>query len=615
MSIPTHKRVVALGFAAALALGPLPSCTPKPEEAGPTAEDFLDAVAERDTGSMSSLVDDPGTASTSVDATWDGLQAEGMDYTIAQVSQQGNVATVDYTLTWDLPRERHFSSDARMTLTRAGDTWTVRWQPAVLNTRLGSGQHLELRSVPADQASAVSSDGVDLVRPGVAYRVLVDPAAAGDPKAVASRVSAALTQARAVDASVPELDEAWLAGAVASEKSEVSAAVVSSAAQPTVRQALDGVAGVRLNEEAAMVTVNPDFAPDIVSRVGDLVRDQLQGDAGWSVNIVNENGGALEQLAGESPRPAPAVHISLDYAVQKAAESALEPLAGQQAMIVALRPSTGGILAVAQTPAADKQGNLATMGQYPPGSTFKIITGSAGMELQGLNPDSIVPCPGSMNIYGRIVTNYAGFSLGNVPLQSAFARSCNTTFADISTQLAPGQLKDVGKKFGLGVDMTIPGIDTLTGSIPVGEEELERTEAGYGQGADLASPFGMALVSATAARGAMPVPYLIDGQVTHVDEQVDPPRPETIEQLRRLMAAVTAPGGTAAGMSAGGDIRGKTGEAEINQGSHAWFTGYRVDDDIAFATLIVLGGGSESAVAATNRMFLNLDASRQSAPN
>ena len=116
----------------------------------------------------------------------------------------------------------------------------------------------------------------------------------------------------------------------------------------------------------------------------------------------------------------------------------------------------------------------------------------------------------------------------------------------------------------------------------------------------------MALVSATAARGAMPVPFLIQGAETKVTGQVDPPAPQTIDELRQLMAAVTAPGGTASSMSAEGDIRGKTGEAEINGGSHAWFTGYRADDDIAFATLVVLGGGSEAAVALTNTMLSNL---------
>ena len=212
-----------------------------------------------------------------------------------------------------------------------------------------------------------------------------------------------------------------------------------------------------------------------------------------------------------------------------------------------------------------------------------------------------------MDIYGRTVTNYAGFSLGTVPLETAFARSCNTTFADISTKLAPGELKALGKQFGLGLDMQIPGVETITGSIPEGEEPLDRTEAGYGQGLDLASPFGMALVSATAARGSLPEPYLVKGEDTRVNETPAPVDAKAIDELRQLMAAVTAPGGTAGGMSARGDIRGKTGEAEINGGSHAWFTGYRADDDIAFATLVVLGGGSEAAVAVTDRMLVKLD--------
>ena len=116
----------------------------------------------------------------------------------------------------------------------------------------------------------------------------------------------------------------------------------------------------------------------------------------------------------------------------------------------------------------------------------------------------------------------------------------------------------------------------------------------------------MALVSATAANGSTPMPYLISGRETKPSEELPAPNPHAIEELRGMMKAVTSPGGTASGFGAGGDIRGKTGEAEINGGSHSWFTGYR-DDDIAFATLIVLGGGSEAAVAVTDTMLRNID--------
>ena len=137
---------------------------------------------------------------------------------------------------------------------------------------------------------------------------------------------------------------------------------------------------------------------------------------------------------------------------------------------------------------------------------------------------------------------------------------------------------------------------------------MERTEAGYGQGADLASPFGMALVSATVAAGKTPMPTLLSNHKTKASEDAPAPDPHVLENVRDMMRAVVT-GGTASGMQAGGTIYGKTGEAEINEGSHAWFTGYR-EDDIAFATLVVLGGGSDTSVNITDNFLQKLDAYR-----
>ncbi|MCP1386615.1 penicillin-binding transpeptidase domain-containing protein [Corynebacterium sp. TA-R-1] len=604
------RRLIALLTSVVLVAAGLGACTPRPNDAEPTAAALLKALEERDLEALSSIVDTPSDAESSLTASWEGLQAEALSAELTGVSQTDNIATATYTLSWQLPRDRTFTYDAHMTLTQTAEEWTVRWQPAVIHPKLGAHQHLELRAIPARPASVVTSDGVEVLRPGVAYRVLVDTAGMRNAPDTAHRITTALDAARELDGAVPRVDAADLTASLEEARGTYSVALVPSVVKPKLDEVLDGTPGVRLNEEAAMVNVDPGFAPDIMARIGQLVGDDLEGEPGWSVSVVNENGAEYEQVERADPAPAPAVEVSLDHAVQLAAEQALEPVAGQQAMIVAIRPSTGGVLAVAQTPAADREGNLATTGQYPPGSTFKIITSAAGLQRQGLSPESVVPCPGTMNLYGRVVTNYAGFALGSVPLRTAFARSCNTTFADISTKLAPGELKAVGEQFGLGLDFTIAGLDTFTGSIPEGETPLERTEAGYGQGYDLVSPFGMALVSATAAHGSLPTPHLIAGEETQASGTAQPIDPHVIDQLRDMMASVTAPGGTAAGMSAGGDIRGKTGEAEIFGGSHSWFTGYRVDDDIAFATLVVLGGGSQAAVALTNSMLTNLDQAR-----
>ncbi len=582
-------------------------CTPKPIQAGPVAEQFLEAFAARDTETMGELVDDAATTTRLVERTWDGLQAEALELSEPQITQDENVATASYDVTWRLPRDRELSYRTRMMLTQTGGEWTVRWQPTIIHPQLGANQHLELRAVVPEKASVVSSDGAELMRPGVVHRLLVDTDALADADvgAIARAISTALRNAHERDETVRTVDARQLEAALAGAGGLYSVTTISAPQAPEVAAELAGFPEISLNEEAAMITVDPGFAPDLMARVGPLVADRLEGTAGWKVSIVNVNGAELGAVEYSAPEPAAAIHVSLDRAAQLAAEEAVDGLPeGAKGMLVAMRPSTGEILAVAQTRAADAEGNLALMGQYPPGSIFKIITAAAGVQLQGLNTTSIVGCPGTQNIYGRIVTNYQGFSLGNTTLENAFAQSCNTTFAEMSTRLEPGQLKDVGKSMGLGLDYGIPGLNTMTGSVPAGETPLERTEAGYGQGYDLASPFGFTIVSSTVAAGRRPVPYLIEGETTTVSENPDGPAPATIDQVRRMMRSVVT-SGTARGMTAEGEIHGKTGEAEVNDGSHAWFTGYR--GDLAFTTLVVYGGGSTVSVMATDRFLNRMD--------
>ncbi len=583
----------------------LAACTPKPQSAEPVVEEFFAKLAAGDFSGAAALTDQPDKVAQVLEETFTGLQAEAMTATITQTDAKETIATANYQLHWQLPKDRSLDYETTMTLNKVNDAWLIRWQPTALHPKLGANQHLELRAVNAQRASVVSSDGAEILAPGTVYRLLVDVNKVEDRKAAASTIAAALNTASQQDALVVPINAQELGDSLAEANGVYSVTTINKQSAGGIMGQLAGEPGVSFNEEAALVSKDPGFAPDIISRVAALVNEDLQGANGWQVAVVTHDGALVEDVEYHEAKAAPAVKVSLDHNVQQAAEEAVNKRPDMQAMMVAMRPSTGEILAVAQTDKADEQGDLALSGQFPPGSTFKIVTASAGIQDSGLNPDSIVPCPGTMNLYGRTVTNYNGFSIGNAPLRQAFARSCNTTFADISTQLQPGQLKDIGKQFGLGIDYDVPGLTTITGSIPQGDTPLERTEAGYGQGLTLVSPFGLALVSATAARGSTPTPTLVSGFETTQNETSTPPAPQTIEQLRELMGAVTEPGGTAAGMRAGGKIYAKTGEAEITGGSHAWFTGYR--DDIAFATLIVLGGGSESAVSITDNFFVTLD--------
>ncbi|WJZ03003.1 penicillin-binding transpeptidase domain-containing protein [Corynebacterium freiburgense] len=596
------KRVLAI--ASLVGLLAASACTPKPDLADPVVADFLAAVARGDMEIAANMSDQPDIAGSVLADSWAGMQAEGLTASIERVHTKDSIATATYTLTWDLPKDRTYSYTAEMTLSQTKGEWAVRWQPTLLHPKLGANQHLELRAIPAERAKVISSDGAEILSPGVVYRLLLNPTEADNITGTATRIANALDDAHRRDNTVPQISSQELAAKLSDVKETYSVAVLNEVQGKIIKEELRGVPGITLNAEAAMVRANPDFAPDIVSRVEKVVNKDLEGANGWQIAAVNPHGALIDDLEVHAPQPAPAVRISIDYNIQQAAQQAVDMRKEMKAMLVAIRPSTGEILAVAQTKKADEDGDIALMGQYPPGSTFKIITAAAGVMHEELTPDSIVPCPGTMEIGHRIVTNYNQFSRGNVPMDTAFAASCNTSFADISSRLEPGRLENVAKQFGLGLDYEIEGFNTLTGDVPDGKELVDRVEAGFGQGKDLASPFGMALVAATAANGKTPKPYLVPGHTTKVSEEVEPPSPEAIAALQRMMRSVVT-SGTARGMGAQGEIRGKTGEAEISGGSHAWFAGYR--DDVAFATLVVLGGGSESAVGITDHFFRQID--------
>src|SRR5690606_6206462 len=331
------------------------------------------------------------------------------------------------------------------------------------------------------------------------------------------------------------------------------------------------------------------------------VREQLEGVPGWSVLVVDGSGSTVRTLVEEPPRSGSTVAVGMDRAVQSAAEDAVEPVP-QQAMLVAVSVSTGDVLAVAQNPAADAEGPLALTGRYPPGSTFKVVTATAAMAQGGVTVDTPVPCPGTTVIGGRAVPNAGRFDLGTVPLRTAFARSCNTTFAQLAVQLAPDALPAAALRLGLGADYAVPGIVTLTGAVPASSETVLRAENGFGQGQVLASPFGVALAAAVVARGGPVVPQLIRDRPTEVLGPAAEPDPAQLEQLRTMMRAVVTEG-TATSLAGLGEVYGKTGTAEFTADgrAHGWFMGYR--GDVAFAVLVVDAGSAAPAVQVAQRFL------------
>ncbi len=264
-----------------------------------------------------------------------------------------------------------------------------------------------------------------------------------------------------------------------------------------------------------MLPTDESFAPAIVNEVKKSVTDQLNGQPGWRVVTVNQNGVDVDVLNEVAGDPAPSITISLDRAVQNAAQNAVNTT-GKKAMIVAIKPSTGEILAVAQNAAADADGPLATIGSVPAGFDVQDRSPPARpSSATWQRPTRCWGAPARWTSGTGPVPNYDAFDLGTVPMSRAFANSCNTTFAELASRMPPRGL-DPGRRAVRHRHRTTrwTGIPTVTGSVPPTVDLAERTEDGFGQGKVLVSPFGMALAAATVAAGKTPVPQLIEGRQT-----------------------------------------------------------------------------------------------------
>jgi cell division protein FtsI/penicillin-binding protein 2 len=581
------SRVVASVTVAAVVAASLNACTPKPNGPEPVAEQFFAALATGDTAAAAELSDKPAEARAALNEAWAGLQAIRLDAQILGSKYAEDTGSVTYRYTWHLPKNRTWTYDGQLNMVRDEGKWEVRWSATGLHPRLGEHQTFALRADPPRRASVNERGGTDVLVPGNLYHYALDAKSAG---------GALMQTARAVaDALRPfdnTVDPQRLAEQASSSKDPLSLITLRQSDHDRVAGAIGALPGVVVTPQAELLPTDDSFAPDIVSQVKTAVVDELDGQAGWRVVSVNQNGADVDVLNEVPSAPAPSVTISLDRSVQNAAQNAVNTT-GKKAMIVVIKPSTGEILAVAQNSAADTEGPLATTGLYPPGSTFKIITAGAAIDRDMATPNTLLACPGTMDIGHRTVPNYGGFDLGTVPMSRAFASSCNTTFAELASRMPPRGLTMAAAQYGIGPDYQVEGINTVSGSVPPTVNLAERTEDGFGQGKVVVSPFGMAMAAATVAAGKTPVPQLIEGRPATVTGDRTPITPKMLDGLRPMMQLVVT-NGTAKDLQGVGDVRGKTGEAEFEGGSHSWFAGYR--GDMAFAALIVGGGSSEYAV-------------------
>ncbi|AXE78395.1 penicillin-binding transpeptidase domain-containing protein [Streptomyces atratus] len=332
----------------------------------------------------------------------------------------------------------------------------------------------------------------------------------------------------------------------------------------------------------------------------DTLREKYGEKAGGTAGIetwiesADANGPDKTLLTLTKGRPGK-LQTTLDANAQAAAEVAVKKFS--QASVVAVRPSTGAIRAVANNPATGF--NAAMQGKQAPGSTMKIVTAAMLIEKGLASANQKIECPPTATYYSRTFKNLDGFSIPDGTLTTSFARSCNTAFIKLidDTKDDAALAKEARDVFGIGLDWQT-GVVSVDGSVP--EETGGEAAAQYiGQGTVQMNALNMASITATAKNGTFRQPILVDRSLDGrpIATASRSLSPSVSQQLTNMMRQTASWGtGKAAMASVGGDKGAKTGSAEVDgqATSNSWFTGF--SNDLAAAAVVQSGGhGGDAA--------------------
>jgi cell division protein FtsI/penicillin-binding protein 2 len=568
---------------------------------------FLGAWAKGDIAAAAQATDDPVAAQRVLQATRQALDSTAAELTPGAITTTKDATTMAFAASWTLAGlPTPWLYQGKLALAKGSDgQWRVHWQPPDVQPQLGTADTLVVNRTLPQRASILDGAGQPLVTERDTVTVGVEP-----------QLVANLDDLAAALASTLHVNATEVINAVGQAKPTDFVPVVTlrQADYRAVQAKIHDLPGTVFRTGTQLVGPSRHFAQPLIGQVGkptaealhqagpgylptdqiglsglqQVFNSQLAGTASATIEIHDAQGATLAQVGQFTGHPGSPVQTTLDTRVQQAADSALSGV-GLHAAIVAVRPSTGEILAVANSDSAPF--DIALAGQYPPGSTFKIVTATAVLSSGVAQPDTPVRCPGTVTIDGRTIPNENAFNLGTVSLTDAFAHSCNTSFALLSQKLPPGALDQAAAEYGFEAGWQLP-VSSFSGSYTPAKDGAGQAANAFGQGTDLVSPLSEALMAATVAHGSTPAPVLVAGQPATAKQPPPSPPAAILAPLSSFMRAVVTRG-TATNLAAvpGAAVFGKTGTAE--HGSTAppqadsWFTGYQ--GDLAFAVLVENG--------------------------
>ncbi|WP_205471864.1 penicillin-binding transpeptidase domain-containing protein [Nocardioides sp. SYSU D00038] len=589
----------------------------------PTVDDLAAALAARDLAGVPLAVGSAQAATTELAEITEDLSDIQPAVEVGDVTE-GDDGTATATLTWSWPVVEGgdaWTYDVEAELTETGGEWQVVWSPALVEPSLVEGERLRVSRTTPQRGDITGARGEVVVTERPVLRIGLDkPQVPEGGVAASARSLARLVGVDAADlvARAEAAGPKAFVEAITFRRDDVP---------PEVESGLAAIPGGRAIGGYLALAPTKDFAAPILGRVGEVTAEMVEeqpetyrpGDiagvsglqARYDERLRGTPGVDVEAVSGSAEEPGAArmlwqveavdgepLALSLYVRLQNRAEQALAGI-GPGSALVAVRPSTGEIVAAANGPGNDGQ-NLATYGRFAPGSTFKSVSALALLRA-GLTPESVVSCPSRLVVDGKPFKNYSDYpasALGRIPLRTAVANSCNTAFISQSGKVEGTALYDAAVSLGLGLDHDL-GFPAYFGSVEPPTSETGAAAALIGQGTVLASPMVMATVIASVQRGELVVPRMVEGVESTKPEGAKPLSRKEATALRAMLRAVVTEGsGRGLADLPGPPVIAKTGTAEFGTGpdlqTHAWMIA--AQGDLAVAVFVDVGeSGSQTA--------------------
>lgn len=621
------RRTGAVALVVALVTGGLTACGSDAPDPTVAAKSLAAGMAG---GDLTAVVFDGASsadATTHRDAVLEPLADATRTVTLGEVdlAEDGTTATATLNYAWTIGGTPwSYTTTAPMTLVE--DTWHVTWSPALLVPDLAMGERLQTSRSSAPRADVLGDSDVVLVTQRPVKRVGIDK----------TRIAATEWEGAALAlAGLTGIDPAAYATKVAGAGEKAFVEAVTLRAEGDYDwEAIGESPGALLVDATLPLAPTRQFASEVLGRAGDATAEiveasegaieagdlvglsglqrqydaQLRGTPGLVVEIVGADDVARDAFRVD-PVPGEPLRLTLDPTVQMLAETTL---AGQAvpAAIVAIRPSTGAVLASANSPASNGL-STATTGMYAPGSTFKIVSALALLR-GGATPDTTMDCSPSAVVDGRSFTNYPDYPanrMGAITLRDVIANSCNTALINAAGQVSQADLAAAAQSLGLGLaPQAGPGL--FTGSVPADDTGTEHAASMIGQGKVQASPLAMAGVAASVAAGTTIRPTFLaqEAEAPASDLPAAPAATLTAEEAAALSSmmrsVVTDGGGAFLQGTPGGDVSAKTGTAQYGDGStnHAWVIA--IQGDLAVAVFVETGDFGSTTAGPLLKTFL-----------